>query len=143
MRLAVPKETAPSERRVALVPDVVRKLKARGIEVVVERGAGEGALIPDAAFEEAGATMADRDAVWGADVVVKIAPPDPEDVARMHEGALLIGFLQPLTSGATARARPRREASPRSRWRRSRASRARSRWTRCPRRRTSPATRPC
>ncbi len=104
MRLAVPKETAPSERRVALVPDVVRKLKARGVEVVVERGAGDGAQIPDAAFEEAGATMADRDAIWGADGVVTIAPPDPADVARMHEGALLIGFLQPLTSGATARA---------------------------------------
>jgi NAD(P) transhydrogenase subunit alpha len=104
MRLAVPKETAPSERRVALVPDVVRKLTARGIEVAVERGAGDGAQIPDSAFEEAGAALVDREAVWSADGVITIAPPDPADIARMRQDALLIGFLQPLTSGATARA---------------------------------------
>ena len=103
MRLAVPKETAPSERRVALVPDIVRKLSARGIEVLVERGAGDGALIPDAAFTDAGAQVTDdQAAVWGADVVVTIAPPAPADIARMREGALLVGFLQPLTSTATA-----------------------------------------
>jgi NAD(P) transhydrogenase subunit alpha len=104
MRLAVPKETAPSERRVALVPDVVRKLTARGIEVAVERGAGDGAQIPDSAFEEAGAARVDREAVWSADGVITIAPPDPADIARMRQDALLVGFLQPLTSGATARA---------------------------------------
>jgi NAD(P) transhydrogenase subunit alpha len=103
MRLAVPKETAPSERRVALVPDIVRKLTARGIEVLVERGAGDGALIPDAAFTDAGAQVTDdQAAVWGADAVVTIAPPAPADIARMREGALLVGFLQPLTSTATA-----------------------------------------
>ena len=103
MRLAVPKETAPSERRVALVPDIVRKLTARGIEVLVERGAGDGALIPDAAFTDAGAQVTDDPAaVWGADAVVTIAPPAPADIARMREGALLVGFLQPLTSTATA-----------------------------------------
>jgi len=103
MRLAVPKETAPSERRVALVPDIVRKLTARGIEVLVERGAGDGALIPDAAFTDAGAQVTDdQAAVWGSDAVVTIAPPAPADIARMREGALLVGFLQPLTSTATA-----------------------------------------
>ena len=103
MRLAVPKETAPSERRVALVPDIVRKLTARGIEVLVERGAGDGALIPDVAFTDAGAQVTDdQAAVWGADAVVTIAPPAPADIARMREGALLVGFLQPLTSTATA-----------------------------------------
>ncbi len=105
MRLAVPKETAPDERRVALVPDIVRKLTARGIEVVVERGAGEGALIPDAAFADAGAQVTDdHAAVWGADAVVTIAPPAPADIALMREGALLVGFLQPLTSAVTATA---------------------------------------
>ncbi len=105
MRLAVPKESAPGERRVALVPDVVRKLAGRGIEVLVERGAGDGALIPDEAFAQAGATVSDdQGALWGADVVVTIAPPDPANIARMREGALLIGFLQPLTSAATATA---------------------------------------
>lgn len=105
MRLAVPKESAPGERRVALVPDVVRKIAGRGIEVLVERGAGGGALIPDEAFAAAGATVSDdQGALWGADVVVTIAPPDPANIARMREGALLIGFLQPLTSAATAAA---------------------------------------
>ena len=104
MRLAVPKESAPGERRVALVPEVVRKLAGRGIEVVVERGAGAGALIPDDAFAQAGATLVDADAVWGADCVVVIAPPEPEKIARMREGAVLIGFLAPLTSPATAKA---------------------------------------
>ena len=105
MRLAVPKETAEGERRVALVPEVVKKLSARGIEVVVEAGAGDGALIPDSAYAAAGASVtADGAQVWGADAVVTIAPPAPADVARMRSGALLIGFLQPLTSAATARA---------------------------------------
>ncbi len=105
MRLAVPKETAENERRVALVPEVVRKLSARGIDVVVQQDAGAAAMIPDAAYAEAGATLAsDAAEVWGADAVVAIAPPSPADIARMRPGALLIGFLQPLTSGATAAA---------------------------------------
>lgn len=105
MRLAVPKETDESERRVALVPEVVRKLSARGVEVLVQPGAGDGALIPDSAFADAGARMAaDPGEIWGSDVVVTIAPPDPADIARMRSGALLIGFLQPLTSGRTATA---------------------------------------
>ncbi len=104
MRLAVPKESAAGERRVALVPEVVRKLAARGIEVLVERGAGGGALIPDEAFAEAGATLSDAAAVWGADVVVTIAPPQPAQIAQMRQGAVLIGFLAPLTSVETAKA---------------------------------------
>ena len=105
MRLAVPKESASGERRVALVPEVVRKLSGRGIEILVQRGAGDGALIPDSAYADAGATVSDDEsAIWGADAVVTIAPPDPGQIARMREGALLIGFLQPLTSAPTAKA---------------------------------------
>src|SRR5205807_4166230 len=70
MNIGVPKETADGERRVALVPEVVRKLSSGGLEVLVERGAGAGALIPDAQFEEAGAKLVDDP--WKADVVVKI-----------------------------------------------------------------------
>ena len=104
MRLAVPKESAPGERRVALVPEVVRKLAGRGVDVLVERGAGDGALIPDEAFAQAGASLVDAPAVWGADAVVVIAPPQPAQIAQMRAGALLIGFLAPLTSVATAQA---------------------------------------
>ncbi|MCX6370983.1 MAG: NAD(P)(+) transhydrogenase (Re/Si-specific) subunit alpha, partial [Solirubrobacterales bacterium] len=104
MRIAVPKEHDPDERRVALVPEVVRKLSGRGIELAVERGAGERALISDAAFEEAGAVIVDGAEVWKSDVVITIAPPKPEQIASMSEGSLLIGFLAPLTSAPTATA---------------------------------------
>jgi len=104
MRIAVPKEHDADERRVALVPEVVRKLSGRGIEVAVERGAGERALISDAAFEEAGAVVVDGNEVWKSDAVITIAPPKPEQIAAMNEGALLIGFLAPLTSAPTAAA---------------------------------------
>src|SRR4029453_3926260 len=69
MKVGVPRETAPGERRVAIVPEVVRRLGGKGVEVVVEPGAGAGALIPDRLFEEAGATLGDP---WDADVVVTI-----------------------------------------------------------------------
>jgi H+-translocating NAD(P) transhydrogenase subunit alpha len=97
MRIGVPKETADGERRVALVPEVVRKLTGRGLEVLVQRGAGAGALIPDAQFEEAGAKLVDDP--WEADVVVKVAPPDSQEIARLKPETVLIGFLQPLTNG--------------------------------------------
>ena len=71
MRIGVPKETAPRERRVAIVPDVVKRLRAAEHDVVVEPGAGLHANAPDAAYEQAGATLGDP---WGADVVAKVAP---------------------------------------------------------------------
>ncbi len=101
MIVGVPKETADGERRVALVPDVVKRLGAKDVEVVVEAGAGEAALIPDELFEEAGATIGDP---WGADVVVKVAPPTREEVAKLGDGSVLVGFLAPLTSPETTRA---------------------------------------
>ena len=95
MRIGVPKETAAGERRVALVPEVVRKLKGKDHDVVVESGAAAGALLPDEQFTEAGATIGDP---WAADVVVKVAPPSAEEVAKLGSGATLIGFLEPLTN---------------------------------------------
>jgi NAD(P) transhydrogenase subunit alpha len=105
MRVGVPKETTPGERRVALVPDVVRRLGTKGVEVVVESGAGAEALIPDALFEDAGARIAaDAGEVWGADVVVTIAPPSEEDIGRLGSGSVLVGFLGPLTNPGTVSA---------------------------------------
>jgi NAD(P) transhydrogenase subunit alpha len=105
MRIGVPKETAAGEHRVALVPEVVSKLKARGLDVVVQEGAGTDALLPDGAFVQAGATIAaDPSEVWGADVVVTIAPPTPEQIRGLGSGSILIGFLAPLTSPGTTRA---------------------------------------
>ena len=112
MQIGVPKESAEGERRVALVPEVVRKLggtgggeSGGGIEVLVERGAGAGALIPDGQFEEAGARMVDGPAgVYDAEVVVKVAPPNAEEIARLRSDSVLIGFLAPLTGGEAIRA---------------------------------------
>jgi NAD(P) transhydrogenase subunit alpha len=101
MRIGVPKETAAGERRVALVPEVVRKLTDKGHEVVLESGAAQGALLPDDQFTAAGATIGDP---WGADVVVKVAPPSADEVARLGQGATLIGFLEPLTNPDGVRA---------------------------------------
>jgi NAD(P) transhydrogenase subunit alpha len=99
MKIGVPKETASGERRVALVPEVIRKLTSAENAVLVERGAGEGALLPDGAFEEAGATLVDAAEAWGADVVVKVAPPSAEEIGQLAGDTILIGFLQPLTNG--------------------------------------------
>jgi NAD(P) transhydrogenase subunit alpha len=105
MRIGVPKETAAGEHRVALVPEVVGKLKAKGLDVVVQSGAGDDALLTDAAFAEAGAEMSsDAAEIWGSDVVVTIAPPDPEQIRSLGSGSILIGFLAPLTSPVTTRA---------------------------------------
>src|SRR4051812_37049774 len=104
MRVGIPKETADGERRVALVPEVAKKL-AQTHDVAVEAGAGEAALIPDALYEEAGVTVtSDASQVWGADVVVKVAPPSGDEIARLGKGAHLIGFLQPLTAKESTRA---------------------------------------
>ena len=105
MRIGVPRETAEGERRVALVPEVVKKLTGSGLDVVVERGAGAEAVIPDAQFEEAGATLTDDAAtIWQSDVVVKVAPPSAEEVVRLGRDSALIGFLAPLTNAEGVRA---------------------------------------
>jgi len=105
MQIGVPRETVEGERRVALVPEVVRKLSGQEHEVVVERGAGAGALLPDSQYEEAGAQMVeDVASVYECDVVVKVAPPTSDEIARLRSDAVLIGFLQPLTNGDGVRA---------------------------------------
>ncbi|HEX7323624.1 MAG TPA: NAD(P) transhydrogenase subunit alpha [Mycobacterium sp.] len=85
-------ESGELERRVALVPNAVPALLKTGVAVVVEAGAGERALLPDAQYTEAGATIGDA---WAADVVVKVAPPSAAEVARLHSGQTLVGFLAP------------------------------------------------
>src|SRR5215212_6548584 len=96
MRIGVPRETAAGERRVALVPELVGKLAPAGFEVLVERRAGQAASFPDAAYEAAGARLADD--VWSeAEAIVKVQKPTAEETAALRDGQLLIGFLQPLT----------------------------------------------
>jgi NAD(P) transhydrogenase subunit alpha len=95
MKVGVPRETAAGERRVALVPETVKRLTGSGFEIAVERVAGAAASFPDRAFEEAGATMVDDPYV--AEAVVKVQAPSADEVARLRDGQILIGFLQPLT----------------------------------------------
>jgi NAD(P) transhydrogenase subunit alpha len=92
MKVGVPKETAQGERRVALVPDLVSKLD--GIEVVVEQEAGVTASFTDDAFTEAGAAIGNP---WAADLVAKVRKPSDDEVGKLRDGQVLIGFLQPLT----------------------------------------------
>jgi NAD(P) transhydrogenase subunit alpha len=105
MRIGVPKETAVGERRVALVPDVVKSLKKNEhVEVLVESGAGDAAGHPDAAYEAAGAEVVAADATWGADAVLRVAVPSAEDIARLKSGQLLISHLNPWVSAETNKA---------------------------------------
>jgi NAD(P) transhydrogenase subunit alpha len=97
MKVGVPTERAPGERRVALVPDGVGRLTATGVEVCVERGAGQEAAFLDEAYEQAGAQIV-ADAFAEADVLCKVQKPSDEEVARLREAQTLIAFLQPLTS---------------------------------------------
>jgi proton-translocating NAD(P)+ transhydrogenase subunit alpha len=92
--VGVPRESLPGERRVALVPIVVRRLVAAGLDVVVEKDAGQGALIPDEAFVEAGATIGDP---WTAGALVKVNPPTDDEIERLAPGTILLGFLAPRT----------------------------------------------
>jgi NAD(P) transhydrogenase subunit alpha len=104
MKLGVPNQAAAGETRVATVPDVVRRLSKRGVDVLVESGAGQRAHVSDAEFEEAGATIAPADAVWGADAVAVVKAPSAAEIERLSRGTVLIGFLAPLTDADTARA---------------------------------------
>lgn len=97
MKLAVPKETRPGERRVAITPDVVGLLKRAGLDVVVEYSAGRAAHFTDAEYQQAGAELAAD--VWReADVLVKVQPPSAEEVMRLRAGAVLVSLLQPAAN---------------------------------------------
>jgi H+-translocating NAD(P) transhydrogenase subunit alpha len=96
-RIGVPKEIFPGEKRVATVPEVVTKLTKLGFSVVIEQGAGDLADLSDQAYEQAGASIApSAAALWsGSDIVFKVRAPTSDEVALMHEGQTLIGFLWP------------------------------------------------
>jgi NAD(P) transhydrogenase subunit alpha len=96
VRVGVPKETAPLERRVALVPEVVARLAKEGVEVVVESGAGAGAYFSDAAYEQAGARVGTHADVYAAEVIARVQPPPSEDLPLLSAGHTVIGFLRPL-----------------------------------------------
>ncbi len=113
MKLAVPTETRPGERRVSLVPDVVKKLVGSGWEVAVQAGAGAAAAFPDAAFADAGATVAPdaASALAGAGLVVTVNAPDPDEAGRFPEGAVLLSFFGAAQSSDALRVLAGRRAT--------------------------------
>jgi H+-translocating NAD(P) transhydrogenase subunit alpha len=97
MKVAVIKENAPGERRVALVPETVPRLTQAGLEVLVEAGAGDAAWFPDSAYSEAGATIAKTDDLFKtADVILTVTRPNQDQAASLREGQTVIGMLAPL-----------------------------------------------
>jgi NAD(P) transhydrogenase subunit alpha len=105
MKVAIAKESAPNERRVALVPEAIGRLTKAGIEVLVEEGSGDGAAIPDSAFTEAGATIAPRGQLYQqADVVLRVQKPSADEIEPLRSGQVLVGLLQPLIDPQTAQA---------------------------------------
>lgn len=110
MRLGVPKETYPGERRVAIVPGAIAGFSKIGIDVVVEAGAGDEAGFPDSAYEAQKATVGSRADVFSCDIVAMVRAPGANppgagaDVAAMRQGQLVIGFAEPLTAVAAAEA---------------------------------------
>ncbi len=95
MRIGVPREIRPDERRVAVTPETVRKFVAKGADVFVERGAGLAAAIDEDAWRAAGATVATAAEAWEADLVLKVQPPTAVEAAGLRRGGTLVSFLYP------------------------------------------------
>jgi len=94
----IPRETTPGEKRVSLVPENISKLG--GLQITMERGAGDAAGYPDSAYVEKGARLVDdaRSLYGGADLVLKVMPPTPSEAGLLKEGSTLISFLYPLAN---------------------------------------------
>ena len=94
--IGVARESNPGEHRVALVPDVAKRFRAQGAEILIEKGAGENSAYPDSDFTDVRWTDSPAD-IWSqADAILCVRPPALEQVSRMRPGAILIGFLQPF-----------------------------------------------
>lgn len=96
MVIGVPAETTVGEARVAATPETVKKFKAQGHEVRVERGAGLKASVTDSAYETAGAILCDAAAAWAADMVLKVRAPQEYELAMVRPGTVVVGMLNPF-----------------------------------------------
>ena len=112
MKVAVVRETAPGERRVALVPETVQKLTQGGLEVLVEKGAGDAAWFPDGTYTEAGAAIVSTDELYAtADVILTVTRPDEAALTRLRAGQAVIGMLAPLIDPHLASSLAEREVT--------------------------------
>ncbi|WP_150600264.1 NAD(P) transhydrogenase subunit alpha, partial [Pandoraea fibrosis] len=96
MRIGIPAETLAGESRVAATPETVKKLVASGHQVVIGRGAGDAASVPDTAFEAAGARLGSATDALGAELVLKVRAPSPEELAQIPRGSVVVGMLNPF-----------------------------------------------
>ncbi|AJC21140.1 Re/Si-specific NAD(P)(+) transhydrogenase subunit alpha [Pandoraea pulmonicola] len=103
MRIGIPAETLAGETRVAATPETVKKLVASGHQVVVGRGAGDAASVPDAAFEAAGASLGNPSDALGAELVLKVRAPSSEELAQIPRGTVVVGMLNPFDAENNAR----------------------------------------
>jgi NAD(P) transhydrogenase subunit alpha len=101
LKIAVLREAAEGERRVSATPETVKKFVGLGAELAVETGAGDGALVSDAAYAAAGATIGDRSSVIaGADIILGVQGPDPASLNGVKPGAWIVAGLNPFVERA-------------------------------------------
>ena len=103
MHIGIPKETAGGESRVAATPETVKKLVSAGHRVTVERGAGDAASVPDAAYVAAGASSGSTADALGADLVLKVRAPSQDELAQIPRGSVVVGMLNPFDAENNAR----------------------------------------
>src|ERR1700687_2711827 len=99
MKIAVAKEIDPSDPRVAVSPDTVKKFKALGVDVAIEPGAGIKSGLPDSEFTAVGATIS-ADALRDADLIIKVKRPEASELAQYKRGALVIAIMDPYGNEA-------------------------------------------
>jgi H+-translocating NAD(P) transhydrogenase subunit alpha len=105
IKAAVVREASPGERRVALVPDAIDRLRPAGIDVLVESGAGDGAWLPDGAYADAGASIVSAAEIYRtADVILTVTQPSPAAMSELRKGQAVIGMLAPLADPELAAA---------------------------------------
>lgn len=102
MRIGVPLETRPGETRVAATPETVKKLIAQGHQFTIQSGAGNGASVPDSAYEAVGATIGSAADAFAAEMVLKVRSPQADELKQIKSGAVLIGMLDPFDNEAIA-----------------------------------------
>ncbi|NYT37669.1 Re/Si-specific NAD(P)(+) transhydrogenase subunit alpha [Allopusillimonas soli] len=103
MQTGIPRERRGGETRVAGTPEIVKKYVAAGHTVLVEKDAGALAHFPDAAYEQAGARIVDQGDALAAELVLKVRAPDPQELALMKPGSVLVGMLDPFDADGLAR----------------------------------------
>lgn len=104
MQIGSPNQIGVAERRVSITPDVAIRLAKQGFSVVVESGAGVASGFPDRFYEEAGATIVDSAAAWGAELVVSLSAPTDDQIGLLRRGGILLGLLEPLDKPNLAQA---------------------------------------